>query len=339
MKKMMIFAVLLSLVFVGCSKSAPADEPAGAASTATTKSGLVAPPGYPSGPITLIIPQNAGGATDLGARLIAKYLQDYLSTPVVPVNMPGGNAAIGLLEMLKKPADGHTIAKIFTAAYTSSLTTGQFDMKTDFDYICQQVSDPRILSFNPNDKRFSSREELFQFARTNPGVLTMCATNLHTDQYFQAITLSQTTDLKTEVVAFDGFAPAKTAFLGGFLDILFVSLAETTPMLLENQVVPMMVLMENRIDELPDLPTARELGIDMVSASNRGYAFKSGTDRAIRDYIEKTFELVTKDPAYLEEMAGIGLRSAYLPGKEFAALVSDAVDLMAPMMREIGLIK
>ena len=335
MKKMMIFVVLLSLVLAGCSKSAPQ----GGASAATTGNDLVAPPGYPSGPITIIIPQNPGGATDLGSRIMAKYAQEYFSKPVVAINMAGGGAAIGLLEMLKKPADGHTISTIFVTAYTTSLTSKQFDMKTDFDYICQQVSDPRVLSFNPKDKRFSTREELFQYAKSHPDELTMAATNLNTDQYFQAITLSETTDLKAEVVAFDGFGPTKTAFLGEFVDILFVSLAETTPMLAEKQVVPICIFTEDRYEnELPGVPTGKEIGIDLVSVSNRGYAFKKGTDKAIRDYVGKVFERVVNDPRYIEEMTNLGLISDYKPADIYAKFIGEQVDYMSAMLKKAKLI-
>ncbi|MCL2381808.1 MAG: tripartite tricarboxylate transporter substrate binding protein [Treponema sp.] len=298
------------------------------------------PPGFPVRPITIIVPQSAGGGTDIGVRLLARFAQAYVPQPIIIQNMPGGSTIVGITEAMRRPADGHTLIQFATATVLATAIGGQFDVLEDFDFVSLQVSDPRVLGFSPQDGRFSTPDEFLQFVRDNPRALTLGVTGLHNASHISALVFMRDSGLEFEIVNFDGQATMRPAFLGRHIDTVWQSVGETTPMLAgERQIVPVAVFSEERFeDDLPGVPTAREIGVDLVSSSYRGFAFRRGVDRAIVDYMARVFELVSQHPDYIQEMINLGLPNTFLGPEDYTGLVRQEVESYAVVVRELGLV-
>jgi len=297
------------------------------------------PPGFPSRPITVIVPQSAGGGTDIGVRLLMRYAQNYIPQPIVVQNMPGGSTIVGITEAFRRPTDGYTIIQFASATVLATAVGGQFCPLEDFDMISLQVADPRVLNFHPQDPRFSTPDEFIQFVRANPGELTLAVTGLNNASHISALVFMRDSGLQFQIVNFDGQATMRPAFLGRHVDTIWQSVGETTPMFQENQVVPVAITAETRFEnDLPGVPTARELGVDVVAASRRGFAFRSGVDPAIINYFASIFELVSRNPDYIRAMESMGLPNTFLGPEEYTRLVAEEVANYAIVVRELGLV-
>jgi len=358
MKKALAFllltAMILALAACGASgtpastapSAAPASQapasqaPASEAPAAPNDGKLVPPDGFPSGPVTIIVPQSAGGGTDTGVRLLMKYAQEYIPQPIVVENLPGGSTIVGITEAMGKPTDGLTVIQFATATILATGVGHQFDCTKDFDYISLQVADPRVLCFNPNDSRYSTADEFLQYVKDHPGEITIGVTGLNNASHISCEVFKKESGLNMETVNFDGQATMKPVFLGGELDAVWQSVGETKPMLAEGQCACVCVLSEERFeDDLPGVPTGKEIGIDLVSCSNRGYAYKAGVDKAIVDYMAAVFKAVSEDPAYIEEMKNLGLPNSYMGPEEYTKLCLSEVDSYAVVLKDLGLVQ
>lgn len=312
-----------------------------APSTASNESSKPVPPkGFPSGTITVIVPQSAGGGTDTGVRLLMKYAQDYFKVPLVVNNMPGGSTVVGVTEAMNYDTDGLTLIQFATASIIAFEVGGQFDITKDFEYVSLQVSDPRVLVFRKDDKRFSTREEFIQYVKDHPGELTLAVTGLNNASHISAEVFKKKTGLDMEIVNFDGQATMKPALLGGDIDAAWQSVGESTPMMAENQITCVAVCAEERYEkDLPGVPTAKELGFDVVACSYRGYAYKKGVSKEIADYMAAVFEDISKDPDYIKEMSNLGLPNTFKGPKDYAALCLEEKASYSEVLKGLGLIK
>lgn len=328
-----LFAVLLVMIsMVSCNND-------GQSRVAAAGEVPEPPPGFPARPITVIVPQSAGGGTDIGVRLLARFAQAYLPQPLVIVNMPGGSTIVGITEAMRRPADGHTLIQFATATVLATAVGRQFDVLNDFEFVSLQVSDPRVLGFSPQDGRFSTREEFLQFVRGNPRALTLGVTGLNNASHISSLVFMRESGLQFDIVNFDGQATMRPAFLGRHIDTVWQSVGETTPMYSERQIVPVAVFSGERFEnDLPGVPTAREIGVDLVSSSYRGFAYRRGVDRAIVNYMARVFELVSQHPDYIQEMINLGLPNTFMGPEEYTQLVRREAEASEIILRELGLI-
>ena len=129
---------------------------------------------YPDKPITFVVPLGTGGMTDVTARLLAEKFKAELGQPVLVVNKPGANGLIGIKYALGQPADGYTvIVSILTDNFAAPYFQGvePLNMK-DLSFIGSYMPQERVL-FTPPDKPYKTFQEFIDFARKNPGKISV----------------------------------------------------------------------------------------------------------------------------------------------------------------------
>ncbi|MDI6707148.1 MAG: tripartite tricarboxylate transporter substrate-binding protein, partial [Bacillota bacterium] len=142
--------------------------------------------------------------------------------------------------------------------------------------------------------------------------------------------------VEAQPVHFGGAGESKAAFLGGHIDAIAQTYGEVLGMIKDGSAKVVAVATEERMPELPDVPTFKEVGIDLVIASNRGFAAPKGTPKEIIDILAEAFRKAAEDPEYLAEMEKMGLPAKYLGPEEFGELIRSEYEIYTPIGKELS---
>jgi len=302
----------------------------------TLTSGTLALGAYPERPIKLIIPWAAGGDTDAIVRVFAELAKKYLPQPLVATNITGASATRGALEAKKSPPDGYTLYAVHDYIHTTYYT-GVADVNYwDFDPICLATATPAVLAAT-GKAPWSSMKELLEDAKKRPGEIKVGATLGSTSHFFPAM-IEKDTGAKWKYVSYEGTAQRMTALLGGHIELGETNLTQHDKVK-AGQMKMLAIATERRSPEIPDVPTFKELGINVVYAVNRGYLVPKGTPEAIQVQLEQTCEKVTKDPAFAESMKKQGTDIVFLGRKAYADFLKKNDGLNAEVAQALGLKK
>jgi tripartite-type tricarboxylate transporter receptor subunit TctC len=230
---------------------------------------------FPSRPIDVIVAYEAGGGTDVGARILQPFVEEELGQSINIVNRPGGGGWVGWTELAQAEPDGYTIGFINTPNLMTGYLNPEFNREQSlesFAPIGNQVTDYGAIAINPDDSRFSTIEELIEYAKENG--LTATSTGVGSDDHFASLTLNDEFGTKFEAIHNSGAAESRAAVLGGNVDVLFANVGEVKPLHDDEELKVLAVMRETaeRSPFLPDVPTLPEAGYDGVySWSSRGW--------------------------------------------------------------------
>ena len=173
--------------------------------------------------IRIVVPFPAGGQTDIQARLLAAKLQPALGVTVLVDNKPGASSILGTMEVVRAPADGHTLL------YTISVTAAQnphlftklpYDPMKDLTPVMFAARSSTVLTV-PANSPFNSVADLVKFAKSNPGKLNYASFSLGSTSHLVAELMQQATGTEMTHIPFKGSADAGLALMGGQVDFLF----------------------------------------------------------------------------------------------------------------------
>jgi len=323
MKKGIAFVLALmmclSLTACGNQQSAPSGaqtsqpiqqgtttQPSASASVDT--SGLPEKPAdFPTSTITVYVGFTAGGGVDTAARLLMKYAQNYIDVPIVVTNVTGASGAVAVTQALENAADGTTLISIATGAMLADITDAvTYDFFNDLDMVAVQDQVPYSICFRADDSRFSTTEEFLQYVKDHPGELTVSTSGINNANYFATQSFIQDNDLQMEIISFDGSADAKTAFLGGHVDVYCETILETKQMSDSGDAVLVCTFGDNHY--LDGVPSNQDLGLNLsITGTFRAYAYKAGTPTDVVEYLSAIFEKCEEDPDFIKECANLGL--------------------------------
>lgn len=219
-----------------------------------------APPGdeeYPDDPVEIIVPFAAGGATDAVTRALAEGLEDSLDTSVLVVNRPGGGAAIGATEVANSDPDGHTVFLATGSSFTTTPLLQDVDYSPDNFRGVVGVADQPYLLIVAEDSDWQELEDVegadhVTFAVTGNGNNTHLATGSFLNDL----------GVEHEAVPFDDATTAIQAVNGDQVDMAAVDLNIAAPQAEDGRVRALAVTSEERIEDLPDVPTFTESGFE-----------------------------------------------------------------------------
>jgi tripartite-type tricarboxylate transporter receptor subunit TctC len=291
---------------------------------------------YPDRPVKLIVPWAAGGDTDNIFRPFTPAFQKALGATVVIANVTGASGTVGAREAKNSPPDGYTVYAIHDYIH-STYYTGVSDVNyTDFEPICLITSTPSIVTASPKTK-WSSWQELLNDAKGRPGQITVGATLGSTSHFFPAL-IEKEAKIKFKYVSYEGLAPRMNAILGGHIDLTDGNLTQRGKVE-AGQLKFIAIATEKRNPEIPNIPTLKELGINVVFAVERGIVAPKGTPADILAKLEAACTQATKDPAFAESMKKQGTEVRYLDRKAYAEFFKKNDALNKDLARDLGLLK
>lgn len=282
---------------------------------------------YPQKTVTIICPWSPGGGTDAVSRFWAAALEESLGKPFVVVNRTGGAGAVGHFAGAHAKPDGHTIAMI--TFELSTMHRMQISRLTYRDYECllQMNADPAAIVV-PADSPWQDLTQFLDAVRTRPGEIKMSGTATGGAWDLARAGLLQAAKIPIPSciwVPHPGAAPSLAELRGGHLDAICCSVPEVAAQLKNGEVRVLAVMAEQRIAGFPELPTAREQGVDWVAVGWRGLALPKGTPPEIVELLkEECLKIAASDEfrSFMEKY-GFGVRiratdefTAFLKGQD-----------------------
>jgi len=267
-------------------------------------------------PIEFLVAYAPGGSTDVMARAMQPYLEKRLGAKIVIVNRPGAAGEIAYTMLSKAKPDGYTFAFINTPGFLST----RVQRKVGYDPakirpVARIVDDPTVLAV-PKDSSYQTLADFTAAAKAAPGKFSVGTSGVGTDDHLMMVELQQLTDIKLTHVPFSGASESRTALMGGHISAAGQNISEMNA---DDDFRVLAQFSAERMPQQPNLPTAREQGVDLVMTSERGIAAPSGVPEAIEQRMAQAVKEVIEDPAFVKQAGDLSLPLAYLSGEDWAA--------------------
>jgi tripartite-type tricarboxylate transporter receptor subunit TctC len=291
---------------------------------------------YPERPIKMIVPWAAGGDTDNIFRPFAPLMQKTLGQTVVIANVGGASGTKGAREAKDSPADGYTIYAVHEYIHLTYYT-GVADVQySDFEPVCLISSTPSVLTASPKTP-WKSLKELLDDAKKRPGAITVGATLGSTSHFFPAM-IEKATGVKFKYVSYEGLAPRMNAILGGHVDLTDANLTQKGKVEAA-QLKFLGIATEKRHPEMPNVPTLKELGVNVVYDVNRGLMLPKGTPADVIAKVGQSCAAAAKDPEFAKAMKLQGTDVRYLDRAAYAKWLKQTDDTNRNLAKDLGLSK
>ncbi|MEW5420948.1 tripartite tricarboxylate transporter substrate binding protein [Amorphus sp. 3PC139-8] len=272
---------------------------------------------WPEKPIELLVAYGAGGGTDVTARTLQPLLEKELGQSIVVVNRPGAAGEVGHAALADADTDGYTIGIVnLPPMLTIPITKDAAFKPEQIVPVAGLVRDPSAISV-PGNSPFNSLKDLIDYAKANPGAVTIGTTGVGTDDHLAMRYLAKATGAEFTHVPFASAGAARTAVMGGHVSAAALNLGEAMPNAQEGKVKILAQFGPETSPLAPDVPTAQSLGYDVTMLSERGVGVPAGTDPEIVAKLAAAIEAVAKDPAFIERNKELFTEVNYMPTEEF----------------------
>ena len=293
---------------------------------------------YPSRPIDFICTFGTGGGADAMARQIGALAQPILGVALPVSNTPGASGNTGLAQVLNGKADGYTIATyIQDTLMTIPMGLARHKVE-DLEWITRtQVADSFL--FVKPESPFKTIQELFKHAQANPGKLRVASTGFGSVDDVTVLYLEKK-GYKMTTVPYPKPGERYAAALGGHAEVLYEQAGDILQYVKAGQLKPLIIFAEKRHPAYPDVPTSRELGIEITLPQFRGIVARKGTPPERVKVLGDAFQKAMDTPQwkkFAEEW--YFAPDSYQGPEQFGKWVAGEVGSLDRLVKEFGLRK
>lgn len=288
--------------------------------------------GYPEKDITLVVPYDAGGASDLAARTLASEMESELGVSIVVENRSGGAGSVGLSYVADAEPDGYTLG--YMPVETVMLGHQGYDIDPEnYDYLGQIVGVPATIAV-PADSPYETLEDLVQAATDEPDSITVA--NSGAGSIWEATTtaINEATGATFRPVPFDGGAPAVTAAVGGQVDAVVAGISETSQGHADGQLRVLAVFTEEPVEALPDVPTAQEAGVDVLFGGWGLLGAPTGLPDEVVTALDEAVKVAVASEGYTEVIESAGNVPEWRNAADSEAFVTAETERFAGLLAE-----
>ena len=276
---------------------------------------------YPTKPVKLIVPWGAGGGTDALMRVVAHFATKYLGQPMVVVNVPGVGGTLGARQGKDAKADGYTLTATHESVISSRIVgVSDFDY-SDFIPIANLTLTPAMVAAQP-EAPWNDMKDMIAAAKKNPGTIKFGAT-LGSTSHFFPLDIANQAGIEFKIVGYEGTAKRQAALLGGFIDLGESNPAAGKKYFEAKKLKPLGIATEERHELLPDVPTLKEQGINVLFAVNRGICAPLNTPQPIVEKLGAIFEKVSQDPEFIQKIGSLGSDVKYRDQAGYQAYIEE----------------
>ena len=286
----------------------------------------------------LIVPWKAGGGTHIIFSQMEKTIQE-MDVPVKlqVVTVPGQGGNKGAKEAAKSKPDGCTLFAIHQSAIVGYLN-GRIDFTWDgFNMVAQVTSTPEIMGAG-GKVPFNSIEELVAAAKAAPDTIKLGATFGSTSQ-FMWLLFEDLTDTKFRYIPFDGTKERVTALLANTIELGTINIPTAKKHLATGNLKALAIASDERSPLLPDLPTLKELGVDMTYSLDRGIVAPKGTPPEVIEYWAGVIKKATDNEDFKKSLESKGTQIKYRNAAEYAEWFKKEYDAHEKVAIKIGMYK
>lgn len=273
---------------------------AGLMSLAAVGSAGSAQAAYPEKPITLVVAYDAGGSTDVTARMLAPFIEKQLGgARIEVVNKPGAGGEIGFAALADAAPDGYTIGFINSPNVITIPIERQARFNIDrLDPLVNVVDDPSVWTVH-KESPYQTVKDVIDFAASNPNTVTVGTTGVGSDDQFSMLVVQRQAKVVFTHVPFSGSAANQKAMIAKKIQISAQNLGEGLRAMQTEPVRVLGVMSSERWKAAPDLPTFKEQGYTALMASLRGLAAPKGLPPDIRTKLVDAILAAAKDPDFV----------------------------------------
>jgi tripartite-type tricarboxylate transporter receptor subunit TctC len=288
---------------------------------------------FPKGQINYMNPFNPGGEVDIAARAMQPYLEKSMGVPFVIQYFPAAGGALCWSKLAAAKPDGYTIGG-FSIPHIILQPQFMKDVafKTDDFVILNIVEYTPIGLAVKKDFKANTLKEFIDYAKANPGKVNCGGVGKFTGHHFAALQFMKMTDTKLNYVTFNGTSETQKAIMGGHIDAAFTN--STMMVSTRDQIKVLAMGAPERMSQLADVPTFRELGYEMYPKIARGVMAPKTLPLSIQKYFEKVLLDITSKPEFRAKMEqagfvpqGLGIADSHkyleAEGKELQKLIQD----------------
>lgn len=252
-------------------------------------------PAYPTKPVKIIVPFAPGGPTDYIARLVAEKLGARLGQSFYVENRLGAGGVVGADAALRSPPDGHTLLVASVSyAVNPALMKMTFDPVKDAEPVVNLVLGTTVFAANANAP-FNTLPELIAYAKANPDKLSYSTQGVGSVTHVATEAFLADQKIQITHIPYKGIGPALTALAAGEVQLSLPDYGAAQALVTAGKVKVLAVAGNKRVSQLPNVPTAPETGIKMVSSGSwQGMFAPKGTPKAIVDKLNQEINEILK---------------------------------------------
>lgn len=289
---------------------------------------------YPEKPVKIIVMYSPGGASDVVTRILARHLEPALGQPIVIQNINGGGGAVGWQEALSARPDGYTLT-LFVDSLPVMEATKAVDFTTDDFDIISIWGTMDLTVFAQKDGKYGSLDDYRQAAMDKPGEIGL-AMGFGTPAQFISKIVEDAMGADLNLVNVGGGAQKKAAVLGGHVDAGIEPIPGMAEPYRGGQFDILAVLAEERLATFPDIPTAREQGVDAVHANTYAIIGPKGIPEDRVQVIADAVAQVVEKPEFLADNEKVNFNILYMGPEGSRARIEEVRARMLDIGKKLG---
>lgn len=293
---------------------------------------------FPNKTIEVITHAGAGGGTDVNSRMMMLRGRRALKTDMVVVNKRGGGGALAMNYFLTRPADGHTIMT-FTVGHAITMGKGKTKLKlSDMRPLARGTNDPQILMVNCKTSPYKTSEDL-KAGTARGDKIKYGGTGVGSIDQLTAFLWAKANGQKLRTyLQFKGGGELATQLVAGSVDVATLNLSEAAAPVEAGDICPLVIMGEARMAPIPKAKTAKELGIDLVLSTTRGFVTHAGVSDKNAATLEKGLWKAMNHSMYQAYLKNSGLdETSPLKSKAWGKQIERMINQFGPALKEMGI--
>jgi len=297
------------------------------------------PKKYPAQPLTIVVPFSPGGNIDITTRIVAKAMAELMGANIIINNRGGAGGLVGLEYTARAKPDGYTLVTCGNGGYaiTPKLAPGKTVSPSDFAPIGMLSETPMTLEV-PATSKLKTFAEFIDYARANPGKLSIGHAGVGTTNQVAILQLEQAAGVKFISVPYKGSAPGLADLAGGQIDAFADQIPSSLPLISSHKIRPLVVFGKERAPKLPQVPCTTELGVDVSVVTAACMLAPAGTPSEIIQVLNTALNAALGKAEVKKRLADLGSAPQPMSLQEIATFLKNDDEYAAGLIKK-GLIK